>query len=75
MEGFPRQNLQTVQINPVTFVQPQVTIGKIIAHHANQFDRGEKTGRDRRVAGGAAEQARVFCAGSLDRIQGCRADN
>ena len=75
MERFARRDLQSFQINFVFAVKVQVRLGEILPHHAHQPDGREKAGREGRVAGRAAQQARVFRLGSFDGIQGRRANN
>jgi hypothetical protein len=60
MKGLPRQNLQALQVNPVPPVKLKVTPGEVVPDDSNQFYRAEKACGHRRVAGGAAEQARIF---------------
>ena len=65
MKGLARQHLQALQVNPVTLVELNIALGKVIPHHAHQFNRAKETGRHRRVAGRAAQQSRVLRLGVL----------
>ena len=60
MKGFAGQNLQAFEVNFVPAIKLEVFLGKILADHADQFDRAEKARGDGGVAGRAAQQARVF---------------
>ena len=51
MECFARRDLQSFEVNLMLAVEPQVSLGKILPHHAHQPDGGEKAGRDRGMAG------------------------
>ena len=75
MKGFAGQNLQAFEINFVPAIEFYVAFGKIIAHDADHFHRAEKAGRDRRMAGRAAEQPGIFCLRSFDGIQRGRTDD
>ena len=65
MKRFAGQNLQAFEINFVPVIKLDVFFGEIVADDADQFHRAEKARRDRRMAGRAAEQARVFRLGVL----------
>ena len=60
MKRFARQHLQAFEVNFVPAIKLDVFLRKIFADDADQFHRRKKTRRDRRVAGRAAEQARIF---------------
>jgi hypothetical protein len=75
MERPARPPLQARQVNPVALIKPQVTPGEILPHHPDQLDRAKETRRHRRMAGRAAQQARVLRFGGFDGIQGGRSDN
>ena len=60
MERFAGRDLQTFEIDFVLFVERDVVLGEIFADDADEFDRREKARGHGGVAGGTAEQARVF---------------
>ena len=65
MERFARGDLESFEIDLVAAIKLDVLAREIFAHNADESDRGKKTGGDRRVAGGTAEQAGVFGVGVL----------
>ena len=65
MKGFAGQNLQAGEVNFVPAIQRDVFLREIFADAADKFYRRKKTRRDRRMAGRAAEQARVSLVGVL----------
>jgi hypothetical protein len=75
MESFSRLNLQAMEVDAMAAVELHVTLGKIVAHHADQLDRAIKAGGDGRVAGRSAEEAGIFGLGSFDRVEGGGTDN
>src|SRR6185436_6137510 len=75
MEGFTLLNLEALQVDAMLLVESHVSLGKISSHNAHQFHRREEAGRHCRMAGGAAQQARVFCVRRFDGIEFSAADN
>jgi hypothetical protein len=59
----------------VAFIELKISLRKIVADDPDQLDGAKKARRDRRVTGGAAEQAWILRFGSLDGIQRRRANN
>src|SRR6266850_2761803 len=75
MEGLAWQNLETFEINPVSLIEPNVTLWKIVTHNADELDRAEEARGHGGMAGRAAEQTRIFCFRCFDGIEGGRTDN
>ena len=69
VKRFSGQDLEAAQVNFVPAIKLDVFFRKILADNADQFDRREEARGDGGMAGGAAEQARVFPGGSFDGIE------
>src|SRR5258705_476035 len=75
MECFAWKNLEALEVDAMAFVKLDVTLGKIIADDSDELNWTEKAGGNGGVTGRTAQQARVFCFGSFNGIEGSRADN
>ena len=75
MKRFAGADLQALEVNVVPPVQVEIFPGEIVTDDPDQFDRAEKAGGHRRVAGRSTQQARILRVRSFDGIQRGRADN
>ncbi len=66
---FSRGALQTLQINVLMFQDGGVFRREIIADDAYQAHRRKVARRERKIAGGAAQQTIVLATGRLDSIE------
>ena len=75
VERLARLHLQAREVEPMALVERGVFLREILANDADEIHVAEKAGRDRRVAGGTAEQPRVGSLRGFDGIQRRRTDN
>ena len=69
MKGLAGENLEAFEIDAVTFVELDIPFRKILADYADEFYRAEETRGNGGMAGGTAEETRVFGFGSFDGVE------
>jgi hypothetical protein len=72
---LPGRSLEAGEVDAMPAVEREVFLGKIFAHTAHELNGGIEAGRHGGVAGGAAQQARVYLGGGFDGIQGGGTNN
>jgi hypothetical protein len=67
--------LEAFEVDFVASIEREIRRGEVFADDANQSGWGKKAGGDGGMAGGAAEETRIFGVRSFNGIQGGRTDD